>query len=137
MWGFLGLPLDGSEDCRYPLWLVATGWSMYLLALVVAELIIAFVLYKQTEYGLVKKIYSAVRPSRNWGPNDHQLQQLWKMAIDRRTSLTIPACSKTVASANLNDSTNEPNIFAQNQGALERVGISLVRLPNQRDYTGL
>jgi len=67
LWGFLGLPLDGSVDCRYPVWLTASGWAMYLGALVLAEAIIALVIIRRVETGLLAKITGAIRPDQRWG----------------------------------------------------------------------
>jgi len=66
LWGFLGLPLDGTVDCRYPVWLTAAGWATYLGAVCLAEAIIAWVVIRQMETGWMAKITAAVRPDRRW-----------------------------------------------------------------------
>ena len=90
LWGFLGLPLDGSVDCRYPVWLTASGWAMYLGALVLAEAIIALVIIRRVETGLLAKITGAIRPDQRWGR--HHPPQI-KPSLQPPSNSVIPCCS--------------------------------------------
>ena len=66
LWGFLGLPLDGTGYCLFPVWLTASGWSLYLAVVCLAEAIIALVIIRRVEPRLMAKITGAMRPDRRW-----------------------------------------------------------------------
>ena len=83
-WGFFGLPLNGTTDCKDPVWTFATGWSLYLLALLVAVLVIGYVIYDQSEYELLSKILSSIKADMTWGPRDPIVNFKWKNEVEQR-----------------------------------------------------
>ena len=103
LWGFIGLPLDGTADCRFPTWVVAAGWSFYLVALAIALIIAVRVIAQQAEYGLVKKLGISLKPDRHWGPIDPLIHTHWKRTIDEQLGITRPHSRSTTISKWLKD----------------------------------
>ncbi|XP_057366289.1 sodium-dependent noradrenaline transporter-like isoform X3 [Daphnia carinata] len=131
LWGFLGVPLDGTVDCHYPIWLVATGWSLYFLALVVAIIFMIRVVVHETEYELIKKLVNSMKPDRNWGPVDPLLHFHWKRSIEQESgpvSYSLNTISRRLKdeSPTLDISNSDHNATPKNR----RPSITMVRMPN-------
>lgn len=127
----MGVPLDGTVDCRYPIWLIATGWSLYFLALLVAIIFIIRVVIHETEYELIKKLANSMKPDRNWGPVDPLLHFHWKRAIEQQSGpvpYTLNTISRRVKEEDLTTviSNSEENVIPKSR----RPSITMVRMPN-------
>ena len=134
------MPLDGTTYCLYPIWLMATGWSFYLLALVVALVIAIRVVVHETEYELIKKLTNSMKADRHWGPIDPLLHFHWKRAIELPSG-PVPYSMNTI-SRRLNDEgdqkieTDVSFNFDQNSMPKSRnASITMIRLPHyERHY---
>lgn len=132
LWGFLGVPLDGTVDCQYPIWLIATGWSLYFLALVVAIIFMIRVVVHETEYELIKKLANSMKPKRNWGPVDPLLHFHWKRSIEQEPG-PVPYSLNTI-SRRVKDEVLTPDISNSSDQNVtpksRRPSITMVRMPN-------
>lgn len=144
LWGFFGVPLDGTVDCLYPIWIVAAGWSFYLFALVVALVVIIKTVVNQAEYGLVKKLATSMKPDRHWGPRDPLFHSHWKRTIDQQPGIlpssrgnTITRWLKEDAHEDLSSPSSNENVVSNRRQ--QSTGITLVHLPRYRlhDENGL
>jgi hypothetical protein len=133
------VPLDGTTDCPYPIWLVATGWSFYLLALAVALVVTIRVVVQETEYELMKKLANSMKADRQWGPIDPLLHFHWKRAMELPSG-PVPYSMNTIL-RRMNeegDQKTETDISSFNQNSMpksRRASITMVRLPHyERHY---
>lgn len=127
------MPLDGTVDCIYPIWIVAAGWSFYLLALVVALIVIIKTVVNQAEYGLVKKLATSMKPDRHWGPQDPLFHSQWKRTIDQQLGILPYSRGNTITrwlKEDAPDENNETVVVSNKQR--QRSSITLVHLPRQR-----
>ncbi len=133
------MPLDGTIDCLYPIWLVATGWSFYLLALAVACVVAIKTVVHETEYELIKKLTNSMKADRHWGPIDPLLHFHWKRSIESPSGLvpysmdTISRRSKVEVEQKIE---TDISMFDQNSmPKSRRASITMVRLPHyERHY---
>lgn len=79
--GFFAVPLNGSENCKDPDWVVGLGWSLYLLAISLVVITAVVVVSFQYEYGLREKLKSSIKSDRDWGPKDPIIQHQWHQSF--------------------------------------------------------
>ncbi|XP_046644892.1 sodium-dependent noradrenaline transporter-like isoform X2 [Daphnia pulicaria] len=139
LWGFLGVPLDGTTDCLYPIWMVATGWSFYLLALAVACAVAIKTVVHETEYELIKKLTNSMKADRHWGPIDPLLHFHWKRSIESPSGpvpYSMDTISRRLKVEDEQKIETDISLFDQNSmPKSHRASITMVRLPHyERHY---
>ncbi|XP_046438697.1 sodium-dependent noradrenaline transporter-like isoform X3 [Daphnia pulex] len=139
LWGFLGVPLDGTTDCLYPIWMVATGWSFYLLALAVACAVAIKTVVQETEYELIKKLTNSMKADRHWGPIDPLLHFHWKRSIESPSGpvpYSMDTISRRLKVEDEQKIETDISLFDQNSMPKSHRGsITMVRLPHyERHY---
>lgn len=127
------MPLDGTRDCRHPIWVVACGWSFYLLALALAVIIIVRIVIHQSEYGLLKKLANSMKPDRNWGPKDPLLNSQWKRTIEHRSGI-VPYSETSTLSRRLKDEGEREVDLSSNsyQNTISKSIVTVVPVPNYK-----
>ncbi|CAG9761468.1 unnamed protein product [Ceutorhynchus assimilis] len=76
IWALIGLPLEGIYKID-PVWMVALGWSVVIMAFMFIIVIGIFVTRKQNGYTIKDKLKASLEPSHNWGPKDPMLRYNW------------------------------------------------------------
>ncbi len=126
------MPLDGTRDCRFPIWVVAVGWSFYLLALAVAVVIITKTVIHQAEYGLLKKVANAMKPDRHWGPRDPLFYSQWKRTIDQLSGIAPYSTTSTLSRRLQDEGEQDVDLSNCYQSTISNASITVVPVSNYK-----